>query len=82
MLSEQPVTFSCHFVSFLHHYLINMKIDVNAIASQDKSFVLINSNEDNEVIRLVFLFQLKCPSEKRFLFFSTVVHLEEASGDI
>ena len=68
MLSEQPVTFSCHFVSFLHHCLINMKIDVNAIASQDKSFVLINSNEDNEVIRLIFLFSVEMPFGEKIPF--------------
>ena len=32
LLSEQPVTYSCHLVSFLHHYLINMDVDVDGRA--------------------------------------------------
>jgi hypothetical protein len=44
--------------------------------------VLINSNEDNQVTRLVFLFlTIKCPSEK-ILFVFVYIAPGQASGDI
>jgi hypothetical protein len=58
MLSEQPVTHSCHSLSFLHRYSINMHIEVDVRRSEYLPFVLINSNEDSQVTRLPFFVRL------------------------